>query len=110
MVNPFETINSRLSNIENLILDLKHNQKEKESTQNELLTIQEASKLLKLSIPTLYSKSSKRELPGICKRGKRLYFSKSALLNWIEEGKRPTIEELEKTASGFIKNKRGGTK
>ena len=33
------------------------------NSQNELMTIKEASRLLNLSIPTLYSKVSRREIP-----------------------------------------------
>jgi len=40
-----------------------------------LLTIKEASEFLKLTVPTIYSKVSKNELPYM-KQGKRLYFSK----------------------------------
>lgn len=40
MNNPFESIAARLSNIENLLLDLKH-PKEKESTQNKRYSVKE---------------------------------------------------------------------
>lgn len=44
-----------------------------EENQNELLNIQEASKLLNLSVSTIYSKVCKREIP-VNKQGKRIFF------------------------------------
>ncbi|MEZ5031621.1 MAG: helix-turn-helix domain-containing protein [Saprospiraceae bacterium] len=58
----------------------------------ELLTIEEASIFLNLAKPTIYSLTSRRELPFF-KTGKKLYFKRSELLSWIEKGKQKTIEE-----------------
>lgn len=43
---------------------------------------------------TLYGFTSKREIPFI-KRGKKLYFRKSELENWLLEGKRKSKKEME---------------
>ncbi|HEX3024623.1 MAG TPA: helix-turn-helix domain-containing protein [Chitinophagaceae bacterium] len=65
MINPFETIDARLSNIENLLLDLKHLPKETSERPNtdELLTVQDAAIFLRLSVPTVYGLISKGDLP-----------------------------------------------
>lgn len=63
---------------------------------DELLTIAEASQLLKLAIPTIYSKVSRNEIP-VNKQGKRLYFYKSELIEWIRSGRVKTNEEVIKT-------------
>lgn len=60
---------------------------------DELLSITEAAKLLNLSVATIYSKVSRNEIP-VCKKGKRLYFSKQELTQWIHSGKVHTNEEL----------------
>lgn len=73
----------------------------------DLLTIQEASELLHLTVPTLYSKNSKGEIPGVCKQGKRLYFSKQSLIDWIKEGKQMSNDEIEAQADSFLKRKGG---
>jgi excisionase family DNA binding protein len=89
MNNPFEVIEARLSNIESLILDLKH-QPEKSNQQDsseKLLTIKEAAELLSLTVPTIYSKVSKGELP-VMKRSKRLYFSQLELLDYLRAGRK----------------------
>jgi excisionase family DNA binding protein len=66
-----------------------------EPEQNELLTIQQASELLHLTVPTIYTKSSKGELPGVYKQGKRLYFDKQVLTDWIRSGRKKSNAEVE---------------
>lgn len=61
--------------------------------QDELLNIQKAAKFLDLAVPTLYSKVSRKEIP-VNKQGKRLYFYKSELENWIKQGRKKTFDEL----------------
>ena len=72
--------------------------------QERLLTIQEAAQFLNLSVPTIYSKVSKRELPYM-KRSKRLYFSNVELVKYLKEGKRKSYKEVEQQAETYIKNK-----
>lgn len=72
--------------------------------QEQLLTIQEAAQFLNLSVPTIYSKVSKRELPYM-KRSKRLYFSNVELVKYLKEGKRKSYKEVEQQAETYIKNK-----
>jgi excisionase family DNA binding protein len=106
MNNPFEVIEARLSSIENLILDLKHQPTKVEPTElpEQLLTIQEAAQFLKLSVPTIYSKVSKGELP-VMKRSKRLYFSSSELMEYLKEGRKKSKAEIEAAAEDYLKDK-----
>jgi excisionase family DNA binding protein len=108
MNNPFEIIEARLNNIETLLLDLKHTPKEQgERTEPEqLLTVQQAAELLNLSVPTLYGYSQRAEIP-VCKRGKRLYFSKQSLFEWIKDGKKKTLAETASEAEQYLKTKKG---
>jgi len=96
MNNPFEVIEERLSKIETLLIDLKHQPLDQrgKTEGEEILTIQEAAKFLRLSVPTLYGFISKGELP-VMKRSKRCYFSKEDLLNYLKEGRRKTISEIQ---------------
>jgi excisionase family DNA binding protein len=73
-----------------------------------MLTVKEASQLLKLSVPTIYHFTSTRLIPYF-KRGKRLYFSKDALMEWVKEGKVKTVAEIEIEANTYLaigKNRR----
>lgn len=107
MTNPFEVIETRLSNIETLLLDLKHQPQQVEPTAlpDQLLTIQQAADFLHLSVPTLYSKVSKRELPNM-KRGKRLYFSQNELVEYLKQGRKKTTGEIEAEAEAYLSNKK----
>lgn len=99
MSNPFETIDSRLTSIESLLLDIKRQRADntigKKTDEDEILTVRQASELLNLAIPTIYALTSNRTLPH-SKRGKKLYFNKSELIAWVKSGKRKTVSELTK--------------
>lgn len=82
-------LQEQLNNIEQLILRGTIPAVE----TDELLTISQAAKFLNLSIPTIYCKVSRKEIP-VNKQGKRLYFYKSELANWIMTGRKKTIAEI----------------
>lgn len=71
----------------------------------QLLTVQEAAEFLSLTVPTLYSKVSKRELPFM-KRDKRLYFSRAELMQYLKEGRNKTVVEIEQEAEMYLSNKK----
>ena len=108
MNNPFEVIETRLSSIENLILGLKQPTKVEPTEQPEqLLTVQEAAQFLNLTVPTIYSKVSKGELP-VMKRSKRLYFSSTELMDYLKEGRKKSNSEIEKEAADYLLNAKMG--
>lgn len=110
MNNPFEVIEARLSSIENLIIDLKQPAKVEPTEQPEqLLTVQEAAQFLNLTVPTIYSKVSKGELP-VMKRSKRLYFSNTELMEYLKEGRKKSNAEIEQEAEAYLSNNRKGLK
>ena len=60
---------------------------------DELMDVDQASKFLHLAKQTLYGLTSERLIPYL-KRGKRIYFKKEELLNWVNQGKMKTREEI----------------
>lgn len=108
MNNPFESIATQLSNIENLLLDIKQAVPKNSTTSeaDELMTVQDAATFLKLSVPTIYGLTQRAEIP-VCKRGKRLYFSKLELTAWIKEGRKKTLTDTASEADNYLKKKRG---
>jgi len=102
--NPFEILETRLSNIENLLLDLKHAPgvtAAPASTPNDLMTVHQAAEFLSLAVPSLYSMVSRGTLPFM-KRSKRIYFSRCELLDYLKEGRKQTNAELIANADQFI--------
>lgn len=84
------SIEARLENIEKILEKVSSGKTEFE---NDLVTIEEASSFLKLSVATVYSKVCRNELP-FNKNGKRLYFFKSELMEWIKAGRVKTVDEI----------------
>jgi len=60
---------------------------------DELFNIKEAAEYLKVSVPSIYAKVSRLEIP-VRKPGKRLYFSKLELRKWVDQSRRKTGPEL----------------
>lgn len=108
--NPFESITERLSSIENLLHTLTDRQPdtpEANAHPSELLTIEQAAEFLHLSKATIYSKCSRNELPYM-KRGKRLYFLREQLLEYIKAGRCETAQEMAENAHEYLTKKKGG--
>lgn len=63
-----------------------------------------AAKYLSLSKSTLYQHSFQRRIPHY-KQGKRIYFRKDDLDQWITKGRVKTHEEIEAEADAYIARK-----
>jgi excisionase family DNA binding protein len=83
-------IHDKLEHLEKLILRISNTKEDKE----DILNIEEASKLLNLSVSTIYSKVSRREIP-VNKQGKRIYFYRHELMQWIKSGRVKTYLEIQ---------------
>lgn len=108
MDNPFDILNQRLIKIEDLLFELNNksnsNQTFGSKTEEEILTIDQACMFLNLAKSTIYILTSKRILPFF-KRGKKLYFKKSELLQWIEDGKKKTMKQLQNEVDEYLEKK-----
>ena len=84
----------------------KFNANSTEETKDKILDIKGASILLNLTVPTIYSKVSKGELPFM-KRSKRLYFSTMELMQYLKQGRKKSNFEIEQEAEAdlLINNK-----
>ena len=94
-----ENIELRLQNIEASLLKINN----PESVEADFIGAKEACEILKLSLPTLYSKVCMREIPCF-KKGNRLHFSKAELLAWISEGRKKSVSEINQKAIEMAKN------
>jgi excisionase family DNA binding protein len=75
--------------IKDVLAEIQQEKTEPTEQPDKLLTIQEAAEFLNLTVPTVYSKVSKNELP-VMKRSKRLYFSRNELLDYLKAGRKNT--------------------
>ena len=103
MSNPFDEIAARLSNIESLLLEIKHGPLEANPLPDpdEFLTVKEAAIFLKLAVPTVYTLISKGQLP-VMKRSQRCYFLKIDLVNYLKEGRKKSSGEISAAADDYI--------
>jgi excisionase family DNA binding protein len=68
------------------------------------IDIVEACRIIGKAKPTVYTLVRKRLIPCY-KNGKKLYFFEDELLDWISQGKKKTLREIESEAtSDFKKN------
>ena len=112
-MNETVLISLPIEDLQTVIIDcvntcLKHNKQQDTRPSKELeqlLTVQEAAQFLNLTVPTMYSKVSKGELP-VMKRSKRLYFSRIELLEYLKEGRKKTNAEIEAEAEEYLSNKK----
>lgn len=68
---------------------------------NELLTVQAAASFLHVKVPTIYGLISKGELP-VMKTGKRCYFSKAELMEYVQKGRIQTKAEINSGAESIL--------
>ena len=71
------------------------------SASKELLTPAEASLYLKLALSTIYNMVHKRAIPHI-KKGKKLYFAKDELNEWVLAGRQLTQDALNEIAKAHL--------
>lgn len=101
--NAVTVILQKVSRLESL-LKQKQDNTTAEAREN-ILNIQETANFLNLSVPTIYSKVSRGELPFM-KRGKRLYFSSTELMDYLKKGRQKTRNEIEQEADNYLLNKK----
>jgi len=102
-IDPETLISSISERVTANILKAVRNEQPTTDHPEQLLTIQQAAEFLSLSVPTLYSKVSRGELP-VMKRSKRLYFSRTELMEYIKEGRKKTNAEIEQEAEAYLLN------
>ncbi len=80
------------NSIRKVLCEIPLSSQPKSNFGSDLLCIAEASKYLNLAIPTLYGLVSNKIIPHM-KKGKKLYFSRQELEEWIRSGRRKTVTE-----------------
>jgi len=75
-------------------------EKEKEE---EILDIKQTAKLLNHAVATIYSLTSRMEIPYFKMQGhKKIYFKRSVLLEWLDDGRRKTKKKSKNDAETYL--------
>ncbi len=67
--------------------------------QKTVLNFNEACSYLDVSPSHLYKLTSTRQIPHFCPQGKKLYFKRIELDEWLQRNRQDTTEEIEKQVS-----------
>ena len=106
----FDDLPNEIANLRNEVKEMKALFLQKAETQpkpNIPLGIKNVSDLTGYTVATIYGYCQRREIP-YHKKGNRLYFFKSDIIDWIKTGKQKTIKELQVDADELLsKNKKG---
>lgn len=100
-------LTKEVSELKRLLIEKQEQQPTEQPEQ--LLTVQEAAQFLNLTVPTIYSKVSKGELP-VMKRSKRLYFSSTELMEYLKAGRKKSNAEIEQEAEAYLSNNKKALK
>lgn len=94
----------RLSRMVESMHKLFMQQTQSTEKQDQKFNVEEAAEFLGVTVPTIYSKKSKGELPA-CKApgSKRLFFFKSDLIQYLKQGRQQTNSEIESEANLYLK-------
>ncbi|WP_308991668.1 helix-turn-helix domain-containing protein [Mariniflexile litorale] len=102
----FEQLPNIVATLTNEVRELKALLLNKTGDKPEIetpLNIKEVSKLTELSVPTLYGYVQRNEIP-FYKKGNRLKFFKTEIIDWIKTGKAKTLKEIEAEADMCLSN------
>ncbi|MBA4155638.1 helix-turn-helix domain-containing protein [Flavobacterium sp.] len=69
--------------------------------EDEFLNIDELSKLIGLTKPTIYGHVHRKTIPFI-KKGRMLRFSKLDILKWLQDGKSQSASNLEAKVNDYL--------
>jgi hypothetical protein len=86
------------------IIALLHNKANSAPEIEKPLDIKELSIFIKKTVPTIYGYCQRNEIP-FSRKGNRLYFFKSKIIDWLKESKVKTIVEIEEEASAYLLKK-----
>ena len=107
-IDPEKLISSISERVTANILKAVRNEQPTTDQPEQPLIIDEVATLLHLTKPTVYSKVSKNEIPGVCKQGKRLYFDRQTIIDWIKQGRKKSNAEIEQEAEAYLLNNKKG--
>ena len=95
MENPFISIIERLEEVDVKLSRLLQAQEAHGLYRSdELMNINEVAKYLDESVQSIYSRTSQRTIP-FYKKGKKLLFKKTEILDWLDDKKKKTVSELQ---------------
>jgi excisionase family DNA binding protein len=76
--------------------------------QKPVLNFDEACRYLHISPSHLYKLTSQKQIPHFCPQGKKLYFKREEIDNWLLRNRQSTADEIDHFATDYIIRKKRG--
>lgn len=89
------TLFEKLENIEQMLIA-------QNLLQKQVLNFNEAAQFLELSHSHLYKLTSSNVIPFYKPTGKKLYFNRPELENWLLQNRSTTVAEIETAATNYV--------
>jgi excisionase family DNA binding protein len=90
-----EMIIQKLSNIETML-------QEQNLLKKDVLNLNEACRYLDMSASHLYKMTSQKLIPHFCPQGKKLYFNRLELDEWLQRNRQTSTDEIETIAANYL--------
>lgn len=90
-----EIIIQKLANIETML-------QEQNLLRKDVLNLNEACSYLDLSASHLYKMTSQKQIPHFCPQGKKLYFKREELDEWLLRNRQSSTDEIETMAANYL--------
>ncbi len=91
---------------ENLILEKLEKLEQRIGEQNllmkEVLNFNDACSYLDISASHLYKLTSQKSIPHFCPQGKKLYFNRAELDEWLQRNRQSSTDEIETMAANYL--------
>lgn len=89
----------KLENIELMLL-------QQNLLQKEVLNLKEACTYLDMSASHLYKLTSQKQITHFCPQGKKLYFKRNELDQWLLRNRQHSTDEIETMAANYLLTKK----
>ena len=90
-----EIIPQKLSNIETML-------QEQNLLKKDVLNFNDACNYLDISASHLYKLTSQKSIPHFCPQGKKLYFNRAELDEWLQRNRQTSTDEIETMAANYL--------
>ena len=68
----------------------------------EVLNFNDACNYLDISASHLYKLTSQKSIPHFCPQGKKLYFNRTELNEWLQRNRQTSTDEIETMAANYL--------
>ena len=90
-----DLILQKLANIEMML-------QEQNLLKKDVLNFNDACSYLDISASHLYKLTSQKSIPHFCPQGKKLYFNRTELDEWLQRNRQSSTDEIETMAANYL--------